>query len=794
MASASYRAVPGLALAFCAGVALRLWVGVPAPMAVLAVVFLAGALLAVRRMPRLSIAVALLLAASAGILRCGAWSRVPPDSVATLSDRRWVRLHGTVISEPREAEWGSSFDLSVQRAETRREPLNVSGRARVYAPPGVGGFEYGQRVAVEGRVSLPDDAANPGEIPPAQYLRRSGIVAVVNATRIGTEPGRGGNPLVAAALRSKHALERGINATLPPEEAGLLRGLLFSDTDALPKATQDDFRRSGTVHVLSTSGIHVALLAGLAGFFWKARTPRDRRRRAVGLLLALVFFALMTGLRPAVLRAVVMTGAVLAAPIFDREADVWSGLALAALVLVAASPLNLLDPGFQLSFAAALALAMWWDERPREPLRGVKGWARAAVETSLVASLATAPLALRYFGDTSLIGPLTNLLVVPLVGPAMALGLAQGIAWPWAAPVAWLAAWPNRIVLGAMLAVTHLAGGWRWASLESGTLSTTALLVFYAALGRLLWKRLHTPLWRAPVWRPAVAVAGVPLLLAWRAWGPAPPLRVTFLDVGQGDCALIQTPHGRNILVDAGGRYEDGTSRTSDTGETVVLPALRRAGVRRLDAVVLTHPHEDHAGGLPAIFRAVPVRLWLDSGQPHAAPGYREALRLARDRHIPMRVARAGDRVEVEQDVAMDILAPLPPLLSGTPDDLNNNSIVFRLTYGGVSFLFCGDAANAAEARLLDSGADLSATVLKAGHHGSATSSGAPLLSAVQPRMAVISCGRHNRYGHPAPSTVARLQSTCAAVYRTDADGGIVMTTRGDTVRVETSRWSMPTD
>jgi competence protein ComEC len=267
---------------------------------------------------------------------------------------------------------------------------------------------------------------------------------------------------------------------------------------------------------------------------------------------------------------------------------------------------------------------------------------------------------------------------------------------------------------------------------------------------------------------------------------------VTFLDVGQGDSALIQTPGGRAILVDAGGRYEDGTAAPSDIGERVVVPALRRAGVRRLDVVVLTHPHEDHAGGLPAVFRALPVGLWLDSGQAHAAPGYTEALRLARTKRIPFHVTTAGERVEVEPGVALEVLAPTPPLFSGTRDDLNNNSIVFRLVYGRARFLFCGDAAWEAEERLLRSGADLRADVLKAGHHGSATSSGAPFLAAVAPRFAVISCGRHNRYGHPADATVARLQAAGAAVYRTDEDGGIVMTTRGDDIRVQTSRWTVP--
>jgi competence protein ComEC len=281
-------------------------------------------------------------------------------------------------------------------------------------------------------------------------------------------------------------------------------------------------------------------------------------------------------------------------------------------------------------------------------------------------------------------------------------------------------------------------------------------------------------------------------LLAYLAWGPPSPLRVTFLDVGQGDCTLIQTPEGHNVLIDAGGRYESGAAVASDTGQRVVLPALRRAGVRRLDVVILTHPHEDHAGGLPAVFAALPVGLWLDSGQIHAAPGYHGAHLLARQRQIPFRLGRTGDALELEPGVRIDVVAPSRPLLYGTRDDLNNNSIVCRLQYGETAYLFAGDSEFEEEGRMLHERAALKADVLKVGHHGSATSSGSGFLSAVSPRWAIVSCGRHNRYGHPAPGTISRLQTAGARVFRTDLDGGIVAESDGHSITFSTSRWQLP--
>lgn len=792
------RPLPPLALAFCAGAAFRLAVGVPIWLACfIAVACLAGMLftLASRFWP----AWALALVACVGMVRTCQWADTPPDSVARLSDRKWCRLTGIVSGDPATQTWGTVFDLDVSSVESMRGPEPATGRVRISLPPeSRTSVRYGDRVNIIGRLRLPDDAANPAELPPAQYLRRDGVVAVMTALSVRQSGPPGGNWLVAIAIRCRHILDTGIRATLPRQEAALLAGLLFSDTSALPEETQNDFARAGTVHILSTSGLHVAILAWLLSLFIPARRPGAKRWRAAFFLAALVFFALMTGLRPAVVRAVVMTGVVLAAPLFDRESDTWSALACAALCLVAVSPGNLLDPGFQLSFAAAASLALWFDGRrsDRESKRWTK-WLFDSVQTSLVASLATAPLAMRYFGTFSLASPVTNLITVPVLGPVMGLGLVQGAAWGNWPALARLAGALNRPFLHWMLSATHMIGGSEWSAVDVGAISWPAVIGAYVLL-LLVWGYLRRWPREGPIsnirgrvgW--VCAGGGLTAVLAYLAWGPSPPLRVTFLDVGQGDCTLIQTPRGRSVLIDAGGKYENGAAVASDTGRRIVLPALKRAGVRRLDLVILTHPHEDHAGGLPAVFAALPVGLWLDSGQIHAAPGYQSALALAKQKHIPFRLGRSGDVATLEPGVFLDVMAPSQPLLSGTRDDLNNNSIVCRLRYGGTSFVFAGDSEFEEEARMLRTCALSRADVLKVGHHGSATSSGPQFLRSITPRWAVVSCGRHNRYGHPSPDTVNRLEAVGARVYRTDIDGGVVAESDGHNVSIATSRWHLP--
>ena len=791
------RALPPLAIAFCLGAAMRL--AFATPTWVTLAVFIASVAAALcLQSSRGALWALAAVAFSAGAFRTADWARLPGESVSRLCDHKWVRLHGVVSADPIVRPWGVSFNLNVTRADTFAGTVQASGIARVMLPREAPVIpEYGARVAILGKVRLPDDAANPGEAPPAQYLRRDGVCAVITSKAVTVDGSNTGNPIVRAAVRAHHALDRGIRATRPREEAALLAGLLFSDTGALPEDVQREFARAGTVHILSTSGLHVVLLAGILSIFLPARRPKAKRWRAAFLLCALIFFALMTGLRPAVVRAVVMTGAALAGPLFDRESDIWSAIALAAIALVATSPGNLLDPGFQLSFAAAIALALWYDGHRVVNRRRAYSTAVHLLQTSVVASLVTAPLAVRYFGTFSVASPISNILIVPFLGPAMGLGLLQGMLWTRWPAAALLLGDVNQRILHWMLWSTGRIGGAGWSAFDIGMISAAGVCASYCLL-LIVWAWLRrwpregaVARWRIPA---AFSFAGVgaSAYLAWLLWGPAPPLRVSFLDVGQGDCTLIQTPQGRSILVDAGGRYEADSAKASDTGKRIVLPALRRAGVRSLDVVILTHPHEDHAGGLPAVFAAIPVALWLDSGQPHAAPGYRGALEEGIRRHIPYHLGRAGQTLNIEQGVALRVLRPTRPLLVGTPDDLNNNSIVCRLEYGATSFLLCGDAADAAEAEMLSRGVGLRSDVLKVGHHGSATSSGAEFLKAVAPRWAVISCGRRNLYGHPRPETLERLREAGARVLRTDLDGGVVIESDGADLRVSTSRWQLP--
>jgi len=293
-----------------------------------------------------------------------------------------------------------------------------------------------------------------------------------------------------------------------------------------------------------------------------------------------------------------------------------------------------------------------------------------------------------------------------------------------------------------------------------------AILAILAGCGRPLSE--SPPLARTALSEKAASAAGV--------------LRVSFIDVGQGDSELVQTPRGKAILIDAGE-----VDREDD-----VVRYLKSQRIRQLDYVIATHPHSDHIGGMKTVLKSFPVRQFLDSGFPYGSRTQEKMLLTIRARAIPFHIAQQGDRLSVEPGVRLEILSPKKPYLKNTDSDPNNNSVVCKLTYGKTSFLFTGDMEEAGRERLYRARADLRADVLKVAHHGSHNGTDTEFLKRVRPSIAVISCGKGNSYRHPHKEALAALQRFSIPVYRTDRQGTIVVISDGSRIRVEGARAALP--
>jgi competence protein ComEC len=260
---------------------------------------------------------------------------------------------------------------------------------------------------------------------------------------------------------------------------------------------------------------------------------------------------------------------------------------------------------------------------------------------------------------------------------------------------------------------------------------------------------------------------------------PPAPFSITVLDVGQGDGIVIRTPHGRTVLIDTGGRLErgpliDGRSPAERSAERIVIPYLQRAGITRIDLMVLTHPHGDHVGGAAGILRMMTVGWVADSGQRYGGRAYNDGLAEARTHRVPVIVPTCHQRW-VDDEVTFTFLSPCGPQFTDGANDVNENSLVVLVQYGTIRALFMGDAGFQSEGRLLGEHVDLHADVLKVGHHGSAYSSSAAFIDAVHPRIAIVSVGRHNLFGHPAPVTMETLRIEGSSTFRTDQCGAVTI-------------------
>ena len=663
----------------------------------------------------------------------------PADDVSRLELPRVARVEARVLEEP--LAWTperTRLLLAVERVDDEPRTGTVQVTAYGTAPP----LAEGQRIALEARLDRPVGFRNPGTFDHAERLARQGI-AVVGTARADRIVAPDAAPPWSARVR-RFAVAT-MREALPPTSAALLAGLLLGERTGLPPEVDAAFRRAGVYHVLAVSGFNVALVASTAwAILTLARAPR--RLTALAAIAVVLGFAAVVGSQPSVLRATIMAVLVLGALLVEREAAVLNSLALAALAILALRPDDLHDPGFQLSFAATAGIVL--APMPRQPVL-------AALAVSTAAQLAVLPISLAHFNQVSTIGIVANLAVVPLAGVATILGLlAVPIAAlsPLLGGALFAAAWPVLLLLRWTVALAAAVPGAVVHLPAPGILAISCYAVALAA-GLTAWRLRVT---RARLARRLALAAGAlalasALLTLWPALRPADGrLRVSVLDVGQGDAIVIEGPDGRAVLVDAGA----GGPYRLDAGARVVAPFLWNRGILRLAAVVVTHPDADHAGGMAAVRELFTVESAWD--------GAREAGPLA---------------------LGAAVLTPLPTAAAGR----NDAARVLRVEFGRVAMLLTSDVEGPGEHALIASGAPLEAAVLKVPHHGSRTSSSPELLAAVRPSVAVVSVGVRNAYGHPDAAVLTRLTETGADVYRTDRDGALLIETDGRTLDV--TRW-----
>jgi len=560
--------------------------------------------------------------------------------------------------------------------------------------------------------------------------------------------------------------------------AGLVDALLVGGRGGIDPALNAAFARSGLVHLLSISGFHVGVIFGWAVFLLRGARVRRESSAALAALLVVLYVSFLGWPAPAG-RAALLCVLVAWSTARQRQPAAGPLLALTCLVATLLDPWAIFDLGGWLSIAAlqgAMTFSRWSD-------RALGGHAASRMLfASVGATLCTAPLTAAALGSVALAGILLNFAAIPLAAVAVPAVLASVVLAPVAKPMAEALASGGGLGLAGIEALARAGSALPFGAFTSPA-GPAAALPWLVLLGVVLWMigRRNTARRAALRLAWAVGALGTVALFPVRAFvlpHEGPGLSLHFLSVGQGDAALIRTPAGRWILVDAGP-----ASRERDAGRDVVLPFLIRHGVRRLAAFVLSHAHLDHIGGAPAVLDEIPAEVILDPAEPVDEPHYLSLLDLAGARGMRWQPARAGDSLVVD-GVRLTVLHP-DTAWAGWRADLNDDSIVLLVRFGRFEAVLAGDLGVRAESLL--AGRIGRVDLLKVGHHGSAGSSGAPWLAELLPRAAVVSVGA-NRYGHPAATALARLADAGAEIWRTDREGSIRVTVQETTMVVRGRR------
>lgn len=689
-----------------------------------------------------------------------------------------VTVSGTIYSRGKSSSGRNIFELEVEQTELpERTSWDEVYNLRLYGSDGEPEIPVKHRlVKVDVELYSFPEKRNPHEFDYGQWLLSRSIVAHGELVTLHeSKPGSSGGWV---SIR-QNVLNR-IDRLFDEQEASLAKALFIGHKKELTNETRQAFSRAGLSHIMAVSGMHVGFI--VAPFWllipWLWRWKWGKWAGLVMLTLLLFSYAGITGFSASVNRASIMAWLLTYGKLFQKLRHSVNLLAVAALILLLIRPSNLFGVGFQLSFSAVLIILLVMPEAQRliSPKYRYNriGGLMTIVIISVIVQIGLFPILAAYFGEFSLMGPVANALVVPMLGLVVPVGLLVSVAGDWFGSAAihastiigWALKWIGEVAL--------TAGGTSWSYITVDGISPWLFPVWIAIVLAVAAIRIPQIRWKLFIFFLFGCNIFIADLLLRKAYDNR--LELTALDVGQGDAIYIKTPAGKHILVDAG-RWSPG----GNSGERTIIPYLKHRQVKSLDAVILSHPHADHIGGMPDLMREFPIKAIYQSSYPYDSRLYENYMSLADSLAIPVHNVSAGDMITIDPAVRLFILGP--EAQASVPGNINNASVAFRLDYLDASFLFTGDAEKKQERLLVNRYGDfLDTEFLKTGHHGSKTSSSVPFISQVTPDITITSVAFRNRFGHPHRSSVSTLTASGAKNYFTSLSGALIFTSDGKTI------------
>ena len=777
----------------------------------------------------------LILFFTLGYLSIQSWvvPNFPPNHVIHHFDTHPWKITGVIDTPVATYSNRKKFILCTEALEWNKKSFPVTGKIRVTVS-GLGfKLSMGDRIVFSGRMKSIRNFNNPGGFDYKKYMafRKVYGTAYVPAQKLTLLKRNSETGIIMIIGNARRKISDLIDQTGQGTEQGVLKALIVGDRNSISKELKEAFNRAGIGHLLAISGLHIGIVATAAFLFFKYLLSCIKlllwhawtKKGAVILSVIPVFvYGMLSGMSPSTQRAVIMVTVFLTAFLFEREHDPINTLAVAAILILIVHPPSLFSISFQLSFTAVLAI-IYGFSRVQFPWVSESGGIKKPISfkiatklfyffmASFFAILGTMPLAMFYFNQISLVGLLANFIIVPLIGfVVVPLGLLAVFLYPLTVSVALGCLKAGAFVLTHVLNIINFFAVLPFAAVKTVTPNYVEIGCFYVLFWAVLNLRYVSSKTsseqdnvpeqedNAPgksfIQKPAaIAVLLVITALSvdacfWlnnRFWHD--DLRVTMIDVGHGNAALMELPEGYNILIDGGG-FSDNS--VFDIGGRIIAPFLWQKKIKTVDTLVLSHPNSDHLNGLIYIAEHFNVKNVWTNNEAANTFGYKKFMEIIKKNKIHMPEYKEIAGIHHINSVCIDIFYPQVDFIERrkkeTWRNLNNNSLTLKASFGEESFLFPGDIETRAEYELVAIAGDkLKSTVLLAPHHGSKTSSSETFIEKVNPEVIIISSGWKSRFGFPHPSVLKRYKDKGCRILGTARNGAVTMSTDGQTLTIK---------
>ena len=730
------------------------------------------------------------------------------------NDSGIVEIQGMISTEPEIQNLTSTFSLSAEVVYDGDEKKEISGKALVRTSQ-YPEYHYGDVITISGE---PETPQNFTDFDYRRYLASQDIYSVLYYPEIKVVATGQGNTFRSWIYQFRNSLSASLARSLPEPQCSLAQGILLGQRGNIPSDLNSMFTRTGTAHLLAISGLHLSIITGILISIGILVFGKRYYIYIWFALLIIWLYALLTGLRPPIVRGAIMGSMFLFAELLGRQRNAITALAFAAAIMVGLNPLLLWDAGFQLSFLSMTGLVLIYPRlrnKYREstivtPARSnTKGLIYATTFDCLAitstAILTTLPVIAYHFDIISFTGLPATFFALPALPGIIISSAIAGISGLLLPLLGLLTGWFAWLFISYLIIIVRVFDALPFSAIAASGILPWHVWSYYSLLTCMLiivWNkdRLQnlvgriTPVigrYTTTVLKRVISVPKkyivLPLLittiLIWAAVINLPDdrLHVSVLDIGQGDAILIQTPNGQDILIDGG---PDPQKLSMELGKK--LPFWDRT----IELVILTQPQSDHLAGLTEIVQEYEVLQIMETPLKSDSALYIQWQSLIKERNIPCTSVYSNHIIELGNNIYMELLNPPIPLFQNTSDDTNNNSLVIRLYYNEISFLLTADIHYEAEYHLISNRTCFKSTVLKVAHHGSNTSSSTSFLTMVDPEIAVISVGRDNRFNHPHPDTLERITGVVGTdrCYLTSLSGTVELITDGTKLWLSTEK------